>query len=132
MLAQTTERLIDDYLSELIDRGNYARHFAEEATFAIMGTDHEAEGRSAVEQMIRYLHEEVFDATVECKNRFAAESHATLEAEFVGTHIGDFAGIAPTHRSVRVPYSVVYDVENELISALRVYMPLNALVAQMS
>lgn len=132
MLAQTTGRLMDAYLNALIARGNYARYLDQNATFTIMGSDQEARGRAAVEQMIQYLHEQVFDATLERKNVFATEAHATVEAEFVGTHVGNFVGIPATHRQVCVPYSVVYDVANDLITALRIYMPMNALIAQIS
>jgi hypothetical protein len=39
-------------------------------------------------------------------------------------HTGEFAGIAPTGASLRVPYSVFYDVTDAGITALRAYMPL--------
>jgi predicted ester cyclase len=35
---------------------------------------------------------------------------AAAEAWFVGTHTGDFLGVSATGKSVRVPYSVFYDV----------------------
>lgn len=130
--VQANASLMESYLSELASRGDYARYLAQDATIAIMGTDQEGEGRAAVEQMIRYLHEQAFDATVERKNLFVTEAHATLEADFVGTHTGDFAGIPPTNRQVRVPYSVVYDVGKDQITALRIYWPVHALMAQIS
>jgi predicted ester cyclase len=43
--------------------------------------------------------------------------------DFAGTHIGEFAGIVPAGRAVRVPYSVVYDLRGGQISALRIYSP---------
>jgi predicted ester cyclase len=35
---------------------------------------------------------------------------AAIEAEFVGTRTGEFAGIQPAGRAVRVPCSVIYDL----------------------
>jgi predicted ester cyclase len=46
---------------------------------------------------------------------------AALEADFVGRHIGEFAGVAATGRDLRVPYSVVYDLGGGRIKALRIY-----------
>ncbi len=130
--ARATKTLMDSYLRELTARGDFGRFFAEDATFEFMGTDQSAEGRSAVEQTIRYFHEQAFDATVETKTLFATEANAALEADFVGTHVGDFAGAPATNRPVRVPYSVIYDVAHDHITALRVYMPMDALMAQIT
>ena len=57
---------------------------------------------------------------------------AAIEADFVGTHTGEFAGIAPTGRDVRVPYSVIYDLRDDQISALRIYFPMNLLIEQLT
>ncbi len=67
------------------------------------------------------------DGTVEA--HFEGD-RAAVEAEFVGTHVGEFAGLAPTGRLVRVPYAVAYDLAGETIAALRLYLPLDALVRQ--
>jgi len=49
-----------------------------------------------------------------------------------GTHTGEFAGVAPTGRAVRVPYSVIYDLRGDQISNLRIYLPLSVLVEQIT
>src|SRR6185295_5269761 len=58
------------------------------------------------------------------------DGHAMLEADFVGTHIGEFEGIPATSRHVRVPYAVAYDIAGNQITALRLYFPLDALLRQ--
>ena len=60
---------------------------------------------------------------LELKNLLVDEGKAAIEADFVGTHTGEFAGVAPTGRAVRVPYSVIYDLRGDQISALRIYLP---------
>ena len=57
---------------------------------------------------------------------------AAAEALFVGTHTGDFSGVSATGNTVRVPYSVFYDVDvaADKIKALRIYMPMDQLLAQ--
>ena len=60
-----------------------------------------------------------------------ADDHgAAAEALFVGTHTGDFSGVSATGKTVRVPYSVFYDVDADKIKALRIYMPMDQLLAQ--
>ena len=81
---------------------------------------------------IRYMHEQAFDARPELKNLLIDEGKAALEADFVGTHTGEFAGVAPTGRAVRVPYSVIYDLRGDQISNLRIYLPLSVLVEQIT
>jgi predicted ester cyclase len=46
--------------------------------------------------------------------------------------VGEFAGVAATGNAIRVPYSVFYDVSDGRIAALRVYMPMDQLIAQIS
>jgi hypothetical protein len=37
-----------------------------------------------------------------------------LEAVFIGTHVSDFAGLSATGLQVRMPYSMAYDVVEDL------------------
>jgi predicted ester cyclase len=100
------------------------------ATFE--GTDQRADGRDAAGQRIRYVHEGAFDARMELKNLLAHDGKAAIEADFAGTHTGEFAGLQPTGRAVRVPYSVVYDLRGDQISALRIYFPMSLLMEQLT
>lgn len=132
MVKRTTDTLMESYLRDLIAGGDFTRWLAEDATLTIVGTDQAAAGRGAIEQMIRHLHEQAFEATVETKTVFASGSHAALEADFVGRHIAEFAGVPATNRSFRVPYSAVYDVADGEIAAVRLYMCIPALIAQIT
>lgn len=89
-------------------------------------------GREAGEQLIRYMHEKAFDARPELKNLLVDEGKAAIEADFTGTRTGEFAGVAPTGRAVRVPCSVIYDLRGDQISKLRIYLPLSVLVEQIT
>jgi len=57
------------------------------------------------------------------ENLLVDTGKAAIEADFAGTRTGEFAGIQPTGREVRVPYSVIYDLRDDQISALRIYFP---------
>jgi predicted ester cyclase len=81
------------------------------------------------------------ERTREVMNRYWDSEHkdvsmmadqAVLEAEFVGKHIGEFAGMPATGRSVRVPLCVIYDLEAGKIKRARVYMETPVLMRQLS
>ena len=131
MSVENTQQTMDAYLEELVAGGPYKRHFADDVVVALVGTDQGAEGPDAAEGWINYLHQQAFEARPELKNMFVAEGKAAAELDFVGKHIGEFGGIAATGREVRVPYSVVYDLEGEKIKALRIYMPTDVLLEQL-
>ena len=130
----TEQQVMQDYLDALVKRADFSRYFASDVVATIEGTDQRAVGREAAEQQIRYMHESAFDAHPEVKNLFldAAAEKAAIEADFVGTHTGEFAGVAATGRAVRVPYTVVYDLRGDLISEFRIYFPMGVLVEQLT
>jgi ketosteroid isomerase-like protein len=130
MSIETTRTTIRGYLEALVKRGPFADYLAEDVVFTVMGGGQVIQGRAAVEQFIRWFHEQAFDARPEIKAVYEAGEHATLEAEFVGRHIGEFFGVAASQHEVRVPYVVVYDVRANKITALRFYMPMNVLMEQ--
>lgn len=125
-------KTMEQYLDALVVRGDYGRYFTDDVVVTVEGSDQRAEGREAGEQLIRYMHEMAFDAHPELKSLLVDEGKAAIEADFAGTHTGEFAGVAATGRAVRVPYSVVYDLRGDQISALRIYLPLSVLVEQIT
>ena len=116
-------QLMQDYVDALVKRADFSRYFADDIAVTIEGTDQRADGRAVAEQMIRYLHQQAFDARPELKNLLVDADKAAIEAEFVGTHTGEFAGVPATGRTVRVPYAVVYDLGDNQISRLGLYFP---------
>ena len=128
----TERQVMQDYLDTLVKRGDFPIYFTDDVVATIEGTDQRADGRDAAAQLIRYVHENAFDARMELKNLLADDGKAAIEADFVGTHTGEFAGLQPTGRAVRVPYSVVYDLRGDQISALRIYFPMSQVVEQLT
>jgi len=78
------------------------------------------------------VHQGAFDARMELKNLLVDAGKAAIEADFAGTHVAEFAGLQATGRKVRVPYSVVYDLRDDRISALRIYFPMSLLMEQLT
>ena len=130
MSAAQVRETLQQYVEVLLARGDYGRFFDDDIEFALMGTDQQSRGAQAAEQTIRFLHETAFDAEPEIANLVVDDHGAAAEAFFVGTHTGEFSGVGASGKSVRVPYSVFYDVDADKIKALRIYMPMDQLLAQ--
>src|SRR5438552_415883 len=128
----TERQVMQGYLDALVQQADFPAYFADDVIASFEGTDQAAVGRDRAGQLIRYVHENAFDARAELKNLLVDEGKAAMEVDFVGTHTGEFAGIQPTGRAVRVPYSVVYDLRGDKISGLRIYFPMGLLIEQLT
>jgi predicted ester cyclase len=128
----TERQVMEGYLDALVKRADYPAFFTDDVVATFEGTDQRADGREAAGQLIRYVHEIAFDARPELKTLVVDDGRAAIEASFVGTHVAEFAGIQPAGREVNVPYSVVYDLRGDKISALRIYFPMSLLIEQLT
>jgi predicted ester cyclase len=108
------------------------KYVAEDAVFTHMNTGEKTIGREAVGQMLHYIYHVAFDAKAEIRNTIITEDKAVLEMNFIGKHIGEFAGIQPTGKQVNFPITLVYDLENGLVKEARVYMLMDILMKQLT
>ena len=131
MSLEATTQTINSYLNALLNGGDFGQFFTDNVRWTTMESGDEIQGREAVRDFIVALHRELFDAKPEVRSVGIADGLAALEADFVGVHTGEFAGIAPTGAAVRVPYCVFYDVGEDGITALRAYMPVRQMVAEL-
>ena len=131
MSVEDTRRTMNAYVEDLLNGGPYKRHFSDDVVVSLVGTDQGAEGADEAEGWINYLHTEAFEARPELKVMLADDGQAAAEFDFVGKHVGEFGGVSPTGRQVRVPYSVVYDLEGEKIKAVRIYLSMELLMQQL-
>ncbi len=104
---------------------------AEDVIFTIMATGEEYRGHEGIMGMLTYLYHGAFAATAVPRTVLFGEQNAVLEADFVGKHIGEFAGVPATGKEVRVPLCVVYDLENDQIKRGRIYFEMPALFQQL-
>ena len=104
---------------------------ADDVVFTHMATGDEHRGPDAVRKMLDYMYRQAFNATAEIHTKVCSEDHALIEADFVGTHTGEFAGIPATGRQVRVPFCVVYDIADDRITRGRVYMEMPVMMRQL-
>lgn len=103
---------------------------AEDVVFTVMATGQEHRGREGVMQLLAYFYHIAFEAGAESSNLVFADGQAVWEGEFIGEHIGEFAGVPATNKQVRVPLCVVYDLEQDQIKRGRVYFEMPAFFQQ--
>ena len=107
---------------ELYFETHNPKYIKEDAIFIHMESGEATLGREAISNMLHYIYHVAFDAHAEVTNTIVCDNKAMLEANFIGKHIGEFAGIQATNKEVNVPLCVTYDLEDELIKEARVYM----------
>ena len=109
------------------------KYLTEDTVFINMNSSELTIGREAVSKMLHYIYHVAFDAHAEITNTIVTDNKAVLEANFVGKHIGEFAGLQPTGKNVKVPLCVTYDLEeNGLVKVARVYMLESVMVQQLT
>ena len=118
MSVESTRKVMKRYLEA--DHSDTSM-MTDDVVFTIMATGDEHRTPEGVFGMLDYFYHVAFDATAEAKNMIFGEKNAIFEGDFVGRHIGEFAGIPATNKEVRVPLCVVYDLEDEKIKRGRVY-----------
>ena len=128
MSIESTRAVIQKYVES--DHAELSM-MAEDVVFIVMATGQEYPTPAGVQGMLEYFYRVAFDAVAETKNLIFSDTQAVWEGDFVGTHIGEFAGIPSTGKSVRVPLCVFYDLEDDKIKQGRVYFEMPALFAQL-
>jgi len=109
------------------------KYLSEDTVFINMSNSELTIGREAVGKMLHYIYHVAFDAHAEITNTIVTYDKAVLEANFVGKHIGEFAGIQPTGKNVKVPLCVTYDLEESgLVKVARVYMLESVMMQQLT
>jgi steroid delta-isomerase-like uncharacterized protein len=132
MSMEMTAQTMRSYLDALLARGNFADYYTDDVTWTTVGADQELQGRQPVRDFLIWMHTQAFDAHPKVKTLVVGDGQTALEADFVGTHTGEFLGIPATGKSVQVPYCVVYDLRDDKITALRAYIPMDLFTQQLS
>jgi steroid delta-isomerase-like uncharacterized protein len=126
-VESTRETMMRDFSSEHSD----VSMMTEDVVFTLMATGQEHHGCDEVLVMLNYFYHIAFDATATTQTILFGESNAMVEGDFIGKHIGEFAGIPATGKDVRVPLCVVYDLEHDRIKHGRIYFEMPALFQQL-
>jgi steroid delta-isomerase-like uncharacterized protein len=131
MSREQTEQTMRRYLDALASNGDFASHFADDVVWRTMETAVEVRGRDEVRDLIVSMHAEMFEAVPQLGALVCGDGIAALEAVFVARHIGEFAGIPASGARVNLPYTVFYELDGDKITALRAYLSIAALIAQL-
>ncbi len=131
MTAAETRVTMEAYSAALLGEGDYETYFADDVVLTMTGVPGEVTGPVAVKAAIDAMHHEQFDAKPELTSLVVGEGTAAAEWIFVGTHIGDFAGIDATGQAVEVPYSVVYQLSDSKITVMHIYALAEGLIQQL-
>ena len=98
MSLTDTQKTMDAYVHDLLNHGDYARHFSDDVVVEVCGTDQRYSGREAARAWIDGAHAL---GEIRLRDAFMGEEHAAAEAEFVRKD------------GISVPYSVIYDSRQE-------------------
>jgi hypothetical protein len=101
-----TQQTMDAYFRDLLNHGDYSRHYSDDVVVEVRGTDQRYRGRDAAKNWVEGIHAV---GEIKVRNTFMGETHAVAEAELVRKD------------GISVPYSVIYDVAASKITALRLY-----------
>lgn len=123
---ERTRQTLESYWQE-----HDPKFVAENAEFTMMPSGEVIRGRTAIAQHLHHFYSKAFNARAERVNAIFGVNEGLLEATVVGTHTGEFAGIPATGRTIRVPISVAYELEDGLITRARIYLMSNVLLAQL-
>jgi steroid delta-isomerase-like uncharacterized protein len=126
MSAESTRRVVEAYLG---DHGVDA--LADDVVYTVMGSGQVARGKEEVAALLHYFYHGAFEATARGRSLVVGETQAVFEGDFEGRHVGEFAGIPATMKTVTVPLCVVYDIAGDRISAARIYFEMDALRDQL-
>lgn len=122
-----TREIVEAYV-----RGHDDRWLIADAVFTDVTTGLTWSGRQSIAAMLDWMYHVVFDAHLEDSRVLVSTdgAEAVLEATFVGVHRGEFAGVPPTGRTVRVPLVVLYGMAEGRIATGRVHFSVASFRAQ--
>jgi predicted ester cyclase len=129
--AERSRKAVAAHLNALGSGGDCGATLTDDVTLTIMETGEVIHGRNAVTALLTYVHHTAFAAPPVVKTLFAEADRAMIEAEFIGRHTGEFAGIPTTDHRVHLPYVAAYDLEADAIRAMRLYLSMDTLVRQL-
>ena len=125
MSVEETRKVMEAYWS-----GQGVAVVGEDAVYTLMDSGEEARGREAIAELLDTFYRQAFDARFEPISERVGDGFAVTEGYVVGTHVGEFAGIAASHKPMRVPLCVVYEVEGGYIQRAHIYFQVANLLRQ--
>jgi steroid delta-isomerase-like uncharacterized protein len=131
----TGQRMSISDTAEVFERYAASNHsdvsmMAPDVVFRVMATGQEFRTPDGVLGMLDWFYHGAFEARADERTRVVGEGVVAIEADFVGRHAGEFAGVPATGKEVSVPLAVVYDLSDGQIVEGRIYFETPAFLAQ--
>ncbi len=99
----TERQVMQDYLDALVKRADFPAYFTDDVVATFEGTDQRADGRRSRRPADPVRPRGAFDARMELKNLLTGDGRAAIEADFAGTHTGEFVPASCHRPRVRSP-----------------------------
>ena len=106
MSVSQTQQTMQSYAEAILKHSRFDQYFSDNVVAVVEGANQRYDGRDAVQQWIDGAHSL---GEIKMRTLFAGEGHAAGEFDFV------------REDGVTVPYSVIYDLSDGKITALRLY-----------
>jgi predicted ester cyclase len=103
----------------------------DETVFTLLSTGQQWRGHEEIKGMLTYFYQVAFNAQLVTKKLFGDDRFACWEADFVGKHTGEFAGIPATGKQVNVPIAIIYEIADGKIISGDIYFEMPVLMAQL-
>jgi len=103
---------------------------APDVVFRVMATGQEFRTPAGVLGMLNWFYHGAFEARADTKNMLVGEGVVAIEADFIGRHTGEFAGVPATGKEINVPFTVWYALRDGQIVEGRIYWETPAFLAQ--
>ena len=127
MSVEHTAKVMDGYWS-----GHDPEALAEDAVFTLIDNGDKAIGRDAINDMLKDFYAGAFTAEFVPEHTYMGDGYAALEGRVIGTHTGEFAGVAATGRKIDVPLAVFYTVEDRGITEGRAWFMVSTFLEQVT
>jgi predicted ester cyclase len=99
---------------EVINKGNFSVTDELISTqFRNYGLNSPAQGREGFKQLINMFRSAFPDLKVTLEDVISTESKAVSRGYWTGTHKGEFLGIHPTQKTVKVSYIDIWECDSE-------------------
>jgi steroid delta-isomerase-like uncharacterized protein len=130
MSVESTREVMTRYLNEVKSEKQNISVLAEDVVYTDMATGQEYHGPDEIRAMLNYFYRTVFEGKPILHTAIFGDNNAVFEGELTGKHIGEFEGISPTGKEVRIPMCIVYDLEDDQIKRGRIFFDRSVFLRQ--
>lgn len=97
------------------------KYIAEDAVYINTASGERAVGREAIGKLLHDFYHIAFEGKPRVTSQIITEDKAVIEGVYMGKHVGEYAGLPATGKTVTLPFCVSYTLENGLIKEARIY-----------